>query len=248
MENKKKKNIKKTTTKKPNTKKPNTNAKAKVHKPVKKVTPKKAAPKKVQNKVAPKPVTKTTPKKEVVKPVEPKKETTEEKLEKTMVFDGTQRKNLEQVVNKLGEDKVVLKDKVIKRRPINKYIIYVLSALIVITIIGTALHVRKVMGDIKKNEEPRSNEVLDPTMYRHGDESEVGTGTNKDKSIEAQRSNIKTISLDDFEVKVAEGENMMVLISSRTCSFSLRAEEIYDEVLRSEKKTMRREERFAPRR
>ena len=51
-----------------------------------------------------------------------------------------------------------------------------------------------------------------------------------------------------FEVKVAEGESMMVLISSRTCSFSLRAEEIYDEVLRSEKKTMRREERFAPRR
>ena len=58
----------------------------------------------------------------------------------------------------------------------------------------------------------------------------------KDNPVEIKYSNLETIAIDEFGVKVAEGENMLVLISSETCSFSITAEPVYNKVLLSEKK------------
>ena len=253
----KKNNVKKTTTKKTN----NNNKKVNQvkNKNVKKVAPakkevKKAAPKPVQKpapkKPTPKPAAKKpTPKpkevkKEVVEPkkVEPAKvETKEEKLEKTMIFDGRQRKNLEEVVTKLEEDKVVLKDKVVKRKQINKIIIYVLVVLIVATLVGTIIAVRKELKKGSNLSVTVDNERLNPDDYKTPDASEIEEGeTIKDNPVEIKYSNLETITIDEFGVKVAEGENMLVLISSETCSFSITAEPVYNKVLLSEKKKMYR--------
>ncbi len=255
MENKKKKNVKKTTNKKVNDKKVAAHnnkpvKKVNTQKPAnnkKKVTPK-AAPKKAApaKKVQAKPVAKPTPKPAAVKKEAPevKKELTkEEKLERTMIFDGTQRKNLEEVVNKIGEDKVVLKDKVIKRRPINKYIIWALSALIVITLIGSLGAIKKEQKRIKQNTEPASFERLNAEDYKQTDGSEIRNtvkDTNKDTDVEIKYSNLKTITIDEFAVKIAEGEKMLVMISSETCSFSILAETDYNRVLSEEKRLMYR--------
>lgn len=254
---------KKTNTKKVVTSKAKqTNKKLENKKPVAKAasrqTPKKVqktSPKKVETKKAQNPIVKA---KEAVKASAPEIKKVSAKseqlkapeievvksnyneLEKTMVFDGTQRKNLEEVVNKLGEDKVVLKDKVVKRRPINKYIIYVLSALIFITILGTFIFVRHETKK-GKNEPEISYERLNPEDYRQSSASDIeSSSTIKDQQVEIKYSNIKTITIDEFEAKYAEGENMLVLISSETCSFSITAEPVYNKVLSEEKKNMYR--------
>ena len=263
MENKNKKNVKKTTNKKVNT---NKKVAAHNNKPVKKVnaekpanTKKKVAPKAAPKKTAPakkaQPAKKVQPakapaKKVQSKPVvkkaapEVKKEVTkEEKLERTMIFDGTQKKNLEEVVNKIGEDKVVLKDKVIKRRPINRYIIYVLSVLILVTLVGSIIAINKESKKNNKNTEPDSFERLNAADYQRNDGSEIrntARDTIKDEDVDIKYSNLKTITIDEFSVKVAEGEKMLVMISSETCSFSILAENDYNRVLSEEKRLMYR--------
>ena len=170
-----------------------------------------------------------------------KLEREEEKLEKTMIFDGTQRKNLKEVVDKLEEENVVLKDKVVKRKQINKIIIYVLVVLIVATLVGTTIAVRK---ELKKNNALSvsvDNERLNPDDYQTVSTDDIEEGqTIKDNPVEIKYSNLETITIDQFGVKVAEGEHMLVLISSETCSFSITAEPVYNKVLLSEKKKMYR--------
>ncbi len=271
MEKNKKTNVKKTTTKKTNNNNKKVNqVKNKNVKKVQNTKPKKEvkkaqAPKKVQKKVAPKQVPKKAAttiakkiekvaaakpnktkevKKEVVQPKKPEPvvvETNEEKLEKTMVFDGRQRKNLTEVVNKLEEDKVVLKDKVVKRKPINKVAIQVLIVLIVASIVYSAVVVRKELKKASTLSVNVDNERLNPEDYQKIDPATIPAGeTIKDNPVEIKYSNLETISLDEFEAKVAEGEKMLALISSETCSFSITAEPVYNKVLLSEKKKMYR--------
>ena len=225
----------------------------------KKATPKKTAPKQVPKKAAKKISEKLNDavniktykakeiKKENVKPTpmptpEPiKMENPADKLEKTMIFDGRQRKNLEEVVNKLEEDKVVLKDKVVKRKPINKIIIYVLVVLIVTTVLYSFIVVRKELKKASSLSVNVDNERLNPDDYNQVDPSTIPEGeTIKDNPVEIKYSNLETITIDEFEAKVAEGEAMLVLISSETCSFSITAEPVYNKVLASEKKKMYR--------
>ena len=47
--------------------------------------------------------------------------------------------------------------------------------------------------------------------------------------------NIINTNIDDFEVKVAEGKNMLVIISSDTCYYCVTFEPILNEVLVGEK-------------
>ncbi len=262
--NKKVNNTKNKSVKKVQNAKPKKEVKAAAPKKVQnKVAPKKATPKKVTPKQVPKKAAEKVTeklnkvvapkireiKKETVKPKpmpapEPVKlNRPDDKLEKTMIFDGSQRKNLEEVVNKIGEDKVVLKDKVIKRRPINKYIIWALSALIVITLIGSLGAIKKEQKRIKQNTEPASFERLNAEDYKQTDGSEIrntARDTHKDTDVEIKYSNLKTITIDEFAVKIAEGEKMLVMISSETCSFSILAETDYNRVLSEEKRLMYR--------
>ena len=113
---------------------------------------KKTTPKKVETKKAE--VKETTPKKEKIKVVETKevkkpkkvepkvekKLTKEEQLERTMIFDGAQKKNLKEVVEKLEKENVVLKDKVVKRSKINKVIVIILVTLIAAAMIAIGVY------------------------------------------------------------------------------------------------------------
>ena len=248
--NKNKKNVKNNTNKKVNTSK---KVAANNHKPAKKVTPQKPNNKKVAKKVAPKkvePAKKVQPK-PTPKPVETKKPTPEvkkevtkeEKLERTMIFDGTQRKNLADVVNKMGEEKIVLKDKVVKRSKFNRYVIYALIVLILATIVYSYFGVRKEIKKSNQKNEPTSFERLNADELGKNGISDVrntASDTGQAGNVEIPYPNLKTITVDEFEVKVAEGEKMIVMISSETCSFSIVAEKDYNQVLSEEKRIMYR--------
>ena len=192
-----------------------------------KPAPKKVAPKKVEEKKeAPK---KVEPKKVETKKVEPKKveekkeapkkieklevSPKEEKLEKTIIFDGKDRDNLRSVVDKLEEQNVVTKNKIVRRKPFNKYIIYVLTALIFITLIATTTYVVRDAVKNKRDKETLNSNIFDKVKKNYKDSSiEVVENTK-----EEQYDHFKTLTLTEFEKKILDKENMTILISSQTC-------------------------------
>lgn len=156
-------------------------------------------------------------------------------LEKTMIFDGTQRKNLEEVVNKLNEDNILLKDKVVKRSPVNRNIIIILIVAITITIISCIIY--SVNYTQKAQAEDKNNTTIINTDNYNKIETIDGnnnSASNDSSNDQIQYSNIKNITIDDFEIKIAEGENITALISSETCYFCVTFEPIANEVLKAQ--------------
>ncbi len=179
---------------------------------------------------------------------EPKKEEIKEKiddiakenaeqLEKTMIFDGSQRKNLEDVVNKLNEDNIILKDKVVKRNPVNRNIIIILSVAIITIIIGCIIY--SINYSKNNKTENDNNSILNTDNYNKietvdGTNNNSNNNSNNDTNEQIKYSNIENISIDDFEVKIAEGENITALISSETCYFCVTFEPIANDVLKEQ--------------
>lgn len=179
---------------------------------------------------------------------EPKKEEIKEKiddiakenaeqLEKTMIFDGSQRKNLEDVVNKLNEDNIILKDKVVKRNPVNRNIIIILSVAIITIIIGCIIY--SINYSKNNKTENDNNTILNTDNYNKietvdGTNNNSNNNSNNDTNEQIKYSNIENISIDDFEVKIAEGENITALISSETCYFCVTFEPIANDVLKEQ--------------
>ena len=179
---------------------------------------------------------------------EPKKEEIKEKiddiakenaeqLEKTMIFDGSQRKNLEDVVNKLNEDNIILKDKVVKRNPVNRNIIIILSVAIITIIIGCIIY--SINYSKNNKTENDNNSILNTDNYNKietvdGTNNNSNNNSDNDSNDQIKYSNIENISIDDFEVKIAEGENITALISSETCYFCVTFEPIANDVLKEQ--------------
>lgn len=179
---------------------------------------------------------------------EPKKEEIKEKiddiakenaeqLEKTMIFDGSQRKNLEDVVNKLNEDNIILKDKIVKRNPVNRNIIIILSVAIITIIIGCIIY--SINYSKNNKTENDNNSILNTDNYNKietvdGTNNNSNNNSDNDSNDQIKYSNIENISIDDFEVKIAEGENITALISSETCYFCVTFEPIANDVLKEQ--------------
>lgn len=164
------------------------------------------------------------------------KENTEQ-LEKTMIFDGSQRKNLEDVVNKLNEDNIILKDKVVKRNPVNRNIIIILSVAIITIIIGCIIY--SINYSKNNKTENDNNSILNTDNYNKietvdGTNNNSNNNSDNDSNDQIKYSNIENISIDDFEVKIAEGENITALISSETCYFCVTFEPIANDVLKEQ--------------
>ena len=169
----------------------------------------------------------------------------EENLEKTLIFDGTQNKNLEEVVDKLEEDNVVLKDKVIKRSKVKKVVIIILIIAILSIIIGTSAYVVN-----ERNKEKENNQTINSNIYNkvsknlekgdNQEESENVTVDSDDSESAIKYENIKTISLNEFEDKVVDKEDMIILVSKGTCYACLSYEPIVDEVFKDNKKIIYR--------
>ena len=207
--------------------------------------------KKIENKpVSLKEEKKSKPKVELEpkKSKEPKKEEIKEKiddiatenkeqLEKTMIFDGSQRKNLEDVVNKLNEDNIILKDKVVKRNPVNRNIIIILSVAIITIIIGCIIY--SINYSKNNKTENDNNSILNTDNYNKietvdGTNNNSNNNSDNDSNDQIKYSNIENISIDDFEVKIAEGENITALISSETCYFCVTFEPIANDALKEQ--------------
>lgn len=223
----KKEEVKKTAAKKTTTKKATT---------TKKTTATKKTTKKAETKEE-KETKKTTPRKRTVKKVEVENQD----LEKTVIFDGTQSKNLAEVVNKLGEENVVLKNKVVKRSDKNKKIIVSLTVLIVAVMVGMLVY---VVAFLNKGDKINGTSSFNAQDYEHVDEDDLSKNVQvpDEPSIENEDmySNIKNITIDDFEARLVTGERMLAIISSETCYFCIISEEIFNDVLAEKDVTMYR--------
>ena len=194
--------------------KASTKATPKKSRATKKTTKKTTTPKKVVKKTPPKKI--TTPKEEKLE----EKKTTSESLEKTIIFDGNQSKNILEVVDKLEEENVCLDDKVIKRSKIKKYIIIILTILIFVVIGSTIGYI--VNTHIKEKE---NNQTLNSNIYKKVNANYKTINDieeNKDSSLtEDEYENIEDITLAEFEKKNYNKENMTIFVSSTTCYHSI---------------------------
>ena len=209
----------------------------------KKTTPKTTTTKKeTKVKVVKEEVAKKTPTKKVTKKVEkeePKKQPTkEELLDRTMIFDGAQKKNLKEVVENLEKENVVLKDKVIKRSKVKKVLIIIL----VLAMLGFMIFAGVVLGKELYQYYKQSEEVetLNSNLY---DKVNVYRDEIKDKTVakkdeDKKDSVLQQITLTEFEKKVLDKENMTILISSSTCLYCMQFEPTVEEVLKETKKTI----------
>lgn len=199
-----------------------------------KATPKKSSATKKTTKTTttPKKVVEKTPPKKITTPKEEKleeKKTTSESLEKTIIFDGNQSKNILEVVDKLEEENVCLDDKVIKRSKIKKYIIIILTILIFVVIGSTIGYI--VNTHIKEKE---NNQTLNSNIYKKVNANYKTINDieeNKDSSLtEDEYENIEDITLAEFEKKNYNKENMTIFVSSTTCYHSITFESVIDKV------------------
>lgn len=227
------KSTSKTATKKSTTSKKNTSSakKTTTKTPAKKTATKKTATKKTEPK-------KTIKKEEVkeiketkeVKPIEEKvKEEKQQELEKTIIIDGTDKKNLEEVVNHLEDENIILKNKVIKRSKIKKYSIIVLAITIVVVAIGCAIYFINNIAD-KKIESSVNSNILEKIQQRE-DSSDKKSDSDNGITTNEYYENIKSISLTEFEDKIRNGEDVNVMIFSSTCLACAEYEPIMQPIL-----------------
>lgn len=172
---------------------------------------------------------KTPATKKVVKEVN-KKNVEPLELEKTLVFNGLEEKNVKEVVENLEQEKIVTDDKVIEKNPKNKYIIAVIAILIVLTIGIATSYVLSEVGK-GKSKHDNSNNIFEKIQQAEK-KTDNEQKNEEPKSIEeATYSTIKTITLHEFEQKVLAKENMNIIVSSSTCYYCLAFEPIVHEVL-----------------
>ena len=227
----KKKTTKKTTPKKPTTKTASVKKEApkKVEKPVEEI---KEAPKKVEK---------------PVEEIKEEKETKEElALEKTIIFDSKQKRNLQEVVDRLEEENVVVDDKVIKRSKVRKILIIIIAIAMVLIF---AASIAYVASQLKI--EHHKNETTGSNIYEKAKAKKVEPSEKiEEKQTEEQYKHIITIDLNQFETKAANKDEMIVLVASSSCSSCIQFEpdvekvfaELDKEIYRIDIKTMSDEE------
>jgi len=203
-------------TKKSTTKKTTTKVAAKKT-TTKKTTPKKATTKKT----APKKIEKVVEVKEEVPKIEEPThvETKEEILEKTIIFDGKQKRNLKEVIDRLEEENVVVEDKIIKRSKVRKALIFI-TAVAMFLIASAAL--AYVLSQQKT--ERHYNETTGSNIYEKAKEKKIKQVDEEEVESKEKYEHIVTISLSQFETKAYNKENMVVLVASSSCSSCIQFE------------------------
>lgn len=240
MENKKKKTSTKKTTKTVAATKKSTEKK-KTTAPKKTTTTKKV--KTVKKSETKKPVAKKEDIKKVVAQEEInedlKKEikeiSKEASLEKTYIFNKSEQEDLSEVVEAMKSTKAPSYENIGKLDKDNRKIILTLTIAIVLVVIGCLVY---IVVNINRDESLSENNYIDDNTYKnieynYDDEEEESSSSKSFKDLDY--SNIINTNIDDFEVKVAEGKNMLVIISSDTCYYCVTFEPILNEVLVGEK-------------
>ena len=199
---------------------------------------------------AKKPTSKPSVKKEAtVKPVEIKEpETKEEQLEKTIIFDGTQNKNLNEVIDKIEEENVILDDKIIKRSNVKRTIIIILFIAIIATIIATVVYVVDFENNhVLAKSVTESTTTLNSNIYQKVENIIKNEGRltaniaeSSKQTDEINYSNIKTVSLKDLEQKIMNKDDIIVLIASINCYHCLNFEPVINDVFNENNKIIYR--------
>lgn len=236
---KKSTSTKTTTTKKKTTSPAKKTQAAKKTTQVKKTQAKKPTAKKT---AAKKPATKQPVKKQEVKKPEVKETKKEEALEKTIIFDGRQNKNLAEVVEKLEEKNVVLDDKVVKRSKGKKIAIIIISILMVAVVIADIIFIVNYYKQEKINNQTTTSNIYDKVKKNYKDVKDIKVEDEKKTTDDEKEiySNIQTITVKEFEEKAYNKENMFVMISSSTCYHCITFEPTVNKVFKSLNKTIYR--------
>lgn len=154
-------------------------------------------------------------------------------LEKTLIFDGRENQNLAEVVQKLEEENVVLEDKIIKRSKAKKIAVMVLTALILITIVGTIIYVILTEVERVNNSQTLNSNIYNKVSNKYNSVDEIDTEKKTDNELVNENYKyIEDLSLGQFEKKILKREDMIVLVSSTTCLHSIEFEPIVDEVFK----------------
>ena len=240
MENKKKKTSTKKTTKTVAATKKSTEKK-KTTAPKKTTTTKKV--KTVKKSETKKPVAKKEDIKKVVAQEEIKEDLKKEikeiskeaSLEKTYIFNKNEQEDLSEVVEAMKSTKAPSYENIGKLDKDNRKIILTLTIAIVLVVIGCLVY---IVVNINRDESLSENNYIDDNTYKnieynYDDEEEESSSSKSFKDLDY--SNIINTNIDDFEVKAAEGKNMLVIISSDTCYYCVTFEPILNEVLVGEK-------------
>lgn len=141
-------------------------------------------------------------------------------LEKTIVIDGLEKKNIAEVVENLEEKNVLVEDQVIKRSKLKKVILVLLTLFMLgIIVVTTQYIVEKIVEieDTKGFKETLNSDVHSKAENNYKSEDDIKDSTTSSLIDDIDYTMIKTISLSDFEKKAYNKEDMMVLISSTSC-------------------------------
>lgn len=202
----------------------------------KRTTTKKVAPKKtIEKEVKVAPVEQTV-KEEVKAPKETI--TKEEQLEKTLIFDGSQNQNLDDVVDKLEEDNVVLEDKVIKRSKVKKSLIIILGFIMACVLVYATYYVvtTEITGTSRATIQANIYKKVSTVIKKNGKLAPKS----EPEELKENYENIETISLADLEQKIVNKEDIYVLIASTSCYHCVTFEPIIDEVFAENNQTVYR--------
>lgn len=223
-----KKNTTKSTTKKQTTTKKTTSTKT-----TKKTTTKKTPVKEIkQTKKIEKEKQEVVELEQVIEPVIEKEETTEEivNLDKTLIIDGEENENLKEVVNNLEKDRILTKDKVIIRSKARKQIILILLIAIIVSILFATIFIIK---EEVVNKQTVNSDIMSK-VSRNEDKEFVSEEVEDNDEYEK----IQMINVAEFEKRIKEKENMLIIITEQTCLYCLEYEPIVEEVLQEQNRVM----------
>lgn len=221
----------------------------------KKVSAKSTSPKKTTSKKA---VTKSTPKKEEpsvskakkskiliseevnATPLEGRELSAEEKkeylnndLERTIIIDGDQARNLKEVVQNLEERTIYKENRPIQRNPLKKYLILFLSISIAILVIATTIYVVKNLED----KEEKTNDNIYEIVKKETKDKNLSLSV---KMEDTSYEHIKEINLSSLEQYVLERKNFNLVVFSSTCFACAKYEPVLEQVLENREEVIYR--------
>ena len=173
-----------------------------------------------------------------------------ENVTKEVIFSDSEKENINEVVEYLKENKENEKEKDLVRSTVKR------NAIIVLVVLMAAIILLTIGYTIKTNKKPKDSalETLNSNVYEkileNTKERDERLNNKKDNEEETENpkneekpedySNIRTISLEEFEEKVLNHESMVILISSSTCYYCNQYEPIVNEELTIQDKNIYR--------
>lgn len=170
-----------------------------------------------------------------------KEEKKQANLEKTIIFNGAEKKNIVDVVKKLEEENVVVENKVVKRSKAKKVIIIIITIIMLALVAGTIYYIVDNQIVAKENNLTINSNIYKKATRNYKSVSDINKKAEaKNKIEDIDYSNIQTLTLGEFEEKAYKKEDMTIIVSSATCYSCINFEPVLNETLHELDKTIYR--------